>query len=154
MKQLRRGCQEGGREWKNVLTDDCNSSFITIDSAILIPSPDWMGYSSSNFQHHVNMARISEPGFPLREHMLVLTNYIDYATRRFNTAFTRSLQQSLSWGESTQFLVSILISLRSILILPYHLSLGLLKISFLLKFWKYSYLLPFWLHGFILIFKT
>ena len=48
-----------------------------------------------------------------------------YGTRRFNSAFTRALQQSLSWAELTEFLVLITISLRYILILPS------LKVSFL-----------------------
>ena len=50
-----------------------------------------------------------------------------YGIQRFNAAFTRAPQQSLSWVESTQFLVLIHIPLRSILILSSHLHLGLLK---------------------------
>ena len=38
-----------------------------------------------------------------------------YETCKFNAAFTRALQQSLSWAESIQLLVFIPISLRSIL---------------------------------------
>ena len=48
-----------------------------------------------------------------------------YETQRFNDTFTRILQQSLSWAETTQFLVLIPIYLRSILI-----RLGLPKILF------------------------
>ena len=43
-----------------------------------------------------------------------------YGTRRFNAASTRTLKQSLSWADSTQLLVLIPISLRSILILSSH----------------------------------
>ena len=53
-----------------------------------------------------------------------------YGNRRFNAAFTRTLQQPqqpLSWAESTQFLVLIPISLRYILIMSSHLSLDLPK---------------------------
>ena len=50
-----------------------------------------------------------------------------YGTRRFNVAFTRAFQKSLSWAESTQFLVLIPISLKSTLILSSHLRLGLPK---------------------------
>ena len=53
-----------------------------------------------------------------------------YGTRRFNAAFTRALQWSLFRVESTQFLVLILISLRSILTLSSHLRLGLPKCLF------------------------
>ena len=44
-----------------------------------------------------------------------------------NTAFTRVLQQSLFWAESTKFLVLIPIYLKSILILSSHLCLDLPK---------------------------
>jgi hypothetical protein len=54
-------------------------------------------------------------------------NSMAYGTRRFNTAFTRVLQKSLSLAESTQLLVLLHISLRSILILSSHLRLGLPK---------------------------
>ena len=50
-----------------------------------------------------------------------------YGTRRFYAAFTRTLQQSLSWAESTQFLVLIPIYLKPTLILSSHLRLGLSK---------------------------
>ena len=50
-----------------------------------------------------------------------------YGTRRFNAAFTRALQYSLSWTESTRFLVLLAISLRSILILSSHVRLGFPK---------------------------
>ena len=50
-----------------------------------------------------------------------------YVTRRFNVAFTRALQLSLSPAESIQFLVLIPISSRSILTLSSHLRLGLPK---------------------------
>jgi hypothetical protein len=53
-----------------------------------------------------------------------------YGTRRFNAAFTRALQESLSLAESTQFLVLIPISLRFIPILSFHLRLGLPKYLF------------------------
>ena len=49
-----------------------------------------------------------------------------YGTWRFYSAFTRALQY-LSWAESTQFLILIPISLRSILIFSSHLCLGLPK---------------------------
>ena len=48
-----------------------------------------------------------------------------YGIRRFGAAFTATFQQSLSYSESTQFLLLIPISLRSILILYSHLPLGL-----------------------------
>ena len=60
-------------------------------------------------------------------HELELINSMAYGTRRFNTAFTRVLQKSLSLAESTQLLVLLHISLRSILILSSHLRLGLPK---------------------------
>ena len=50
-----------------------------------------------------------------------ITNYMAYGTRRFNAAFTRALQYSLSWAKSTQFFLLIPICLRSILILSSHL---------------------------------
>ena len=50
-----------------------------------------------------------------------------YGTRRFNATFTRTFQQFLSRAESTQFLVMIPISLRSLLILSSHLRLCLPK---------------------------
>ena len=50
-----------------------------------------------------------------------------YGIRRFNTAFTKVRQWSLSWAETTQLLALIPISLRSILILSSHLRLGLPK---------------------------
>jgi hypothetical protein len=50
-----------------------------------------------------------------------------YGTRKFNAAFTRALQLSLSRAESTQFLVLKSICLRYIQILPSHLHLGLPK---------------------------
>ena len=48
-------------------------------------------------------------------------------TRRFSVTFTRALQLSLSWAQTTHLLVLISISLRSILILSSHLCLGLPK---------------------------
>ena len=42
-----------------------------------------------------------------------IANFIVYGTRRFNASFTRTLHQSLSWAESNQFSVLILIHLRS-----------------------------------------
>ena len=63
-------------------------------------------------------------------HIYTLTNSIDYGTWRLNAAFTRDLQQPLSWAESTQFLVLIPIYLRYILILSSHLRLGLPKCLF------------------------
>ena len=56
-----------------------------------------------------------------------LTNSMAYGTRKFNAAFTRALQWSQSCAESTQFLILIPISLRSIVILSSHLRLGLPK---------------------------
>jgi hypothetical protein len=50
-----------------------------------------------------------------------------YRTRRFNAAFTRALQLSLSWAEWTPFPALIPWSSRSILILSSHLRLGLPK---------------------------
>ena len=81
---------------------------------------------------------------------LVNTNSIDYVTRRLNAAFTRAIQWYLSWAKSTQFLVLIPISLRYILILSYHLRLGLptglFTVDFPVKVWKHSYIPPLWLH--------
>jgi hypothetical protein len=57
----------------------------------------------------------------------LLTYSMAYGTRRFNVANTRAFDYSLSWAESTQFLVLIPISLRCILILSSHLRLGLHK---------------------------
>ena len=54
-----------------------------------------------------------------------ITNSMPYGIWRLNTAFTRSLQQSLLW--STQFLVLAPISLRSIVRLSSHLHLSLPK---------------------------
>ena len=54
-----------------------------------------------------------------------LSNSMAYGTRKCNVAFTRALQQSPFWDESTEFLVLISISLRSNLILSSHLCLGL-----------------------------
>ena len=48
-----------------------------------------------------------------------------YGIRRFNAVFTRVLQYSLSRAESVQFLVFLLMSLRSFLKLSSHLRLGL-----------------------------
>ena len=59
-----------------------------------------------------------------------LTNSMAYRTRRFNAAFTRALQQFLSWAQSTLFPALIPISSRSILILSSHLRLGLSKCIF------------------------
>ena len=56
-----------------------------------------------------------------------LTNSMAYGTQMFNATFTKSLQLSLSWAESTQLPALILISLRSIIILITHLRLGLPK---------------------------
>ena len=56
-----------------------------------------------------------------------LTNSMAYGTQRFNAAFTRALEYSLSWAESTQLPALIPISWRSILIISSHLRLGLPK---------------------------
>ena len=45
-----------------------------------------------------------------------LTHSMAYGTRIFNASFTRTLQLSLSWTESTPLLVLIHISLRSVLL--------------------------------------
>ena len=50
-----------------------------------------------------------------------------YGTRRFIIAFTRARQQSLSWASSIQSITPHPTSWRSILILPSHLCLGLLR---------------------------
>ena len=60
-------------------------------------------------------------------------NSVAYGTRRFNAAFTTTLQYSLSLAESLQLLVSIPISLRSILILSSQLLIGLPKGLFLIS---------------------
>ena len=80
-----------------------------------------------------------------------------YGTQKFDAAFPRTLQKSLSWAKSIQFLVLKLISLRSFLTMSTDLHLAFLEDPFLwnylLKFWKRSYFLPFWLHALpILIF--
>ena len=59
-----------------------------------------------------------------------------YGTRRFNAAFTRALEQYLSWAEWIQFLVLIPISLRCILVVSSHLCLGLPKSLFPVKILK------------------
>ena len=59
--------------------------------------------------------------------IMILINSMAYGARRFNAAFTRAHQKSLSWAEFAKFLVRILISLRSILILSSHLCLYLPK---------------------------
>ena len=56
-----------------------------------------------------------------------ITNSMIYGTLRINSVFTRALQLPLSCAESTQFLVLIPISLRSIPILSSHLRLRLPK---------------------------
>jgi hypothetical protein len=48
-----------------------------------------------------------------------------YGTRRLNTVFTKALHWSLSWAISIQSTPSHPISLRSMLLLPTHLRLGL-----------------------------
>jgi hypothetical protein len=48
-----------------------------------------------------------------------------YGTRRFVAVFTRALHLSLSWARSIQSIPSRPVSLRTILILPTHLRLGL-----------------------------
>jgi hypothetical protein len=64
-----------------------------------------------------------------------------YGTRRFNVAFTRCLQLSLSWAESTQLPTMIPISSRSILILSSHLRLGVgLPVTILEALLPYSIL--------------
>ena len=50
-----------------------------------------------------------------------------YGTRRFNAAITSALPKSLTWAESTHFLLLVPIYLRFILILPSHLLLCLLN---------------------------
>ena len=71
-----------------------------------------------------------------RFHLAVIlyTNSTACGSRSFNAAFTRAIQYSISWTESTKFLLS----LRSILISSSHLNQGLLLSR---------YLLPFWLHA-------
>ena len=54
-----------------------------------------------------------------------ITNSMAYEIRRFNAAFPWALQYSLSWAESPELLVLIQISLKSILIVSFHLRLGL-----------------------------
>ena len=56
-----------------------------------------------------------------------LTNPMAYGTWRFNAAFTRALQYSLSWAESTKLPALISISSRSIIIQTSHLRRGLPK---------------------------
>jgi hypothetical protein len=62
-----------------------------------------------------------------------------YGTRRFITAFTRSLQWTLSWATSIQLTPSHSISPRSILILSTHLRFGLPSGLFFLAFPPKSY---------------
>ena len=75
------------------------------------------------------------------QNMLLTLNSMAYRTRRFNPAFTRAVQYSQSRSESSQFLVLIPISWRSILILFSHLRLGVLQRLFAVglpvKFWEY-----------------
>jgi hypothetical protein len=59
--------------------------------------------------------------------VIFTANSMAYGKRRFNGAFAKALQESPSGAESTQFLILIPISLRSILILFSHLRLGLPK---------------------------
>jgi hypothetical protein len=56
---------------------------------------------------------------------LVKNITLSYGTRKFITAFTKARHRTLSWTSWIQFAPSILISLRSILMLPSHLCLGL-----------------------------
>ena len=57
----------------------------------------------------------------------IIINSMGYGTRRINAAFRRAFQLSIPWAEEIQFLVLILIYLRSILILYSRLCLGLSK---------------------------
>ena len=50
-----------------------------------------------------------------------------YETLRFSAAFTMAMQYFLSWAESTQLLVLILIYLMSILILYSHVHIDIHK---------------------------
>ena len=79
--------------------------------------------------------------------IVTITNFIAYGTQRFNAAFPSALQQS----RSTQFLVLIPISLRSILIMSSNLCLGLPNGFFpvgvpvkILKAFLPSYILATW----------
>ena len=74
-----------------------------------------------------NRGRKPSPTLPLGLSSLfpLLTDSMTYGTQTFNAAFTSAIQKSLSWAESTQFLVLIPKSYRSILILSSHLCLGL-----------------------------
>ena len=49
---------------------------------------------------------------------------------KFNAAFTRAFQESLSWAKSILFPVLIPISLRSIILLSSHLRLEVLSVSY------------------------
>ena len=73
-----------------------------------------------------------------------------YEIRNLDAAFTRAFQESLSWNESTHFLVIIPIFLRSILIVSSHLRLGLHKglfpVGLPIRILKESYLLPWRAH--------
>ena len=63
--------------------------------------------------------------FVLAKFFQLLTKSMAYRSRRLNSAFTRVLQKSLYWTESTQCLILIQISLRSILLFSSHLRLDL-----------------------------
>jgi hypothetical protein len=56
---------------------------------------------------------------------LVKNILLSYGTRRFITVFTQARHWTLSWASWIQFAPSIPISLRSMLMLPSHLRLGL-----------------------------
>jgi hypothetical protein len=64
--------------------------------------------------------------FPEKPIVQLLKNFPEfYGTRRIITVFTKAIHWSLSWATSIQTIPPYSISLRSILILPTHLRLGL-----------------------------
>ena len=62
--------------------------------------------------HHNNPTNVSEISLSFERQIFRYINTMAYAIQRFNSAFTRVLQYSISWKESIQFLKLTSISLR------------------------------------------
>ena len=86
-------------------------------------------FSRSSIEVHTTVKWARAPSFIYASPYMyvILINLMAHGTWRFNAAFMRALQWSLSWAESTQFHVLITISLGSILIWSSQLCVGLPK---------------------------